>query len=166
MYTIWRYMALLFLIIPLNVYAAFPSTITPIGEKQIIVDPRKHKWAAYDEDGKLVRSGTATTGAHYCRDIRKPCRTKVGTFRIDSLGAASCKSRKFPLPRGGAPMPYCMFFNGGQALHGSYEVVAANRSHGCVRLRVKDAKWLRFNFAEEPSRANERMGTLVVIKPY
>lgn len=166
MYTNWRYMALFFLFIPFYAHAAFPKYVSPIGEKQIIVDPRMHKWAAYDEDGKLLRTGTATTGANYCRDIRKPCRTRVGTFRIDSLGAASCKSRKFPLPRGGAPMPYCMFFNGGQALHGSYEVVAANRSHGCVRLRVKDAKWLRFNFAEEPSRANERMGTLVVIRPY
>lgn len=166
MYTYWRYMALFFLFIPLYAHAGFPKYVSPIGEKQIIVDPRIHKWAAYDEDGVLVRTGTATTGANFCRDIGRSCRTKVGTFRIDSLGAASCKSRKFPLPRGGAPMPYCMFFNGGQALHGSYEVVAANRSHGCVRLRVKDAKWLRFNFAEEPSRANERMGTLVVIKPY
>ena len=55
-------------------------------------------------------------------------------------------------------MPYCMYFHGGQALHGSYEVVNGNISHGCVRLHVNDARWLRFNFAEP--------GTKVIIKPY
>jgi lipoprotein-anchoring transpeptidase ErfK/SrfK len=59
-----------------------------------------------------------------------------------------------------------MFFNGGQALHGSYQVVPANISHGCVRLRVKDAKWLRYNFAEEPTAQNEDLGTIVIIKSY
>lgn len=166
MYTNWKYITLSLLLIPFFTHAQLPASITPLGEKKIIVDPRSHKWGAYDEDGKLVKSGMATAGNSWCRDIRKPCRTRVGTFRIDSLGAANCKSRKFPLPRGGAPMPYCMFFNGGQALHGSYQVVPANVSHGCVRLRVQDAKWLRFNFAEEPNSRNEWMGTLVVIQPY
>lgn len=162
----WRYITLLFLVIPFFTHAGLPDSVYPYGEKRIIVDPRSHKWAAYDEDGKLVKTGMATTGSHYCRDIGKPCRTTVGTFRIDSLGEAGCKSRKFPLPRGGAPMPYCMFFNGGQALHGSNAVVPANASHGCVRLHVKDARWIRFNFAEEPNSSNEWMGTLVTIQPY
>lgn len=166
MYTIRRYIALSFLLIPLSVFASVPDSVPAIGEKQIIVDGRAHRWAAYDEDGKLMRSGMATLGADYCPDIGRSCRTTAGTFRIDSLGDRGCKSRKFPLPRGGAPMPYCMFFNGGQALHGSNAVVPANRSHGCVRLHVEDARWIRFNFAEEPNRANEQMGTLVIVKPY
>lgn len=163
----WKYIALALFFLPSMVYAgSFPAYIDPIGEKQIIVDPQIHKWAAYNEDGKLVKTGMATAGASYCPDIGKPCRTKVGSFRIDSLGDRGCKSRKFPLPNGGAPMPYCMFFNGGQALHGSNAVVAANRSHGCIRLHVEDARWIRFNFAEEPNSANEQMGTIVVIRPY
>ncbi len=44
-------------------------------------------------------------------------------------------------------MPYCMFFNGNQGLHGSPYVMEGNVSHGCVRLSVSDAEWLRFNFA-------------------
>lgn len=154
------------LFIPMYSYAAFPSSISPLGEKQIIVDPRIHMWAAYNEDGKLVKSGIATAGSNYCRDLGHSCRTKVGNFRIDSLGEANCKSHKFPLPRGGAPMPYCMYFNNGQALHGSSEVVRGNRSHGCVRLHKNDARWIRYHFAEEPNCNNEGLGTIVVIKPY
>lgn len=55
-------------------------------------------------------------------------------------------------------MPYCMFFNGRQGLHGSYEVVKGNISHGCVRVHVEDAKWIRFNFAG--------YGTRVIVRPY
>ncbi len=166
MYTKYKYITLLFLILPFISHASLPASIPAEGQKKIIVDPQIHMWAAYDEDGKKVKSGMATAGANYCPDIGRSCRTKVGTHRIESLGDASCKSRKYPLPRGGAPMPYCMFFNNGQALHASNAVVAANRSHGCVRLHKKDARWIRFNFAEEPTKANEQMGTLVIIKPY
>ncbi|HSW70413.1 MAG TPA: L,D-transpeptidase family protein, partial [Gammaproteobacteria bacterium] len=41
---------------------------------------------------------------------------------------------------------------------GSYEVVDGNASHGCVRLKVQDAEWLRFNFVS--------IGTKVVVLPY
>jgi lipoprotein-anchoring transpeptidase ErfK/SrfK len=161
-----RCIALLFLLAPLSVFASLPSFIPAEGQKKIIVNPQIHRWAAYNEDGKLVKSGLATAGKDYCPDIGRACRTQSGTFRIYSLGEANCRSRKFPVGRGGAPMPYCMFFNGGQALHGSYQVVPANISHGCVRLRVKDAKWLRYNFAEEPTAQNEDLGTIVIIKSY
>lgn len=161
-----RCLALLFLLIPICSYGSFPSHIPPEGQKKIIVDPNIHKWGAYNEDGKLVKTGLATAGKDYCPDIGRHCHTQSGTFRIYSLGESDCRSHKFPVGRGGAPMPYCMFFNGGQALHGSNAVFAGNGSHGCVRLRVKDARWLRYNFAEEPTSANEMLGTLVIIRPY
>src|SRR5947208_2828679 len=113
----------LFVLISFPAYASFPSSIPPEGQKKIIVDPKIHMWAAYNEGGQLVKTGIATAGSDYCRDLHSPCRTKVGTFRIDSLGEAGCKSRTFPLAKGGAPMPYCMYFHNGQALHGSYQVV-------------------------------------------
>ena len=134
--------------------------IEPLGEKVIIVDPIKHVWAAYDAQGQLLRAGLATTGSHWCPDLGRPCRTAMGKFRIKSLGGPACKSSQFPKPYGGAPMPYCMFFNKGQALHGSpaSQVRPANLSHGCVRLRIEDAEWIRYDFAS--------VGTLVIIKPY
>jgi hypothetical protein len=129
-------------------------------EKTVIVDPKVHAWGAYDANGNLTRSGLATAGANWCPDINRPCRTKVGMFRIFSLGSADCKSSRYPIPKGGAPMPYCMYFNGSQGLHGSpaSNVVEGNVSHGCVRLQVSDAEWLRYNFVNR--------GTKVVVKPY
>lgn len=130
----------------------------PHREKVIIIDPRTHTWRAYSATGKLMRSGLATAGSRWCPDIGRPCRTRTGTFHIYTLGSSDCKSTKYPVGRGGAPMPYCMFFNGGQGLHGSNQVVAANVSHGCVRLHVGDARWIRYNFAT--------IGTKVIIKSY
>jgi hypothetical protein len=146
----------------------FAVEIAPPGEKLVIVDPHVHAWGAYDATGNLVHWGMATAGSDWCRDLHRPCHTKVGTFHVYSLGDSSCVSHKFPLPHGGAPMPYCMYFNGGQALHGSYgsEVVYGNISHGCVRLHVKDAEWLRYNFVEGPNALNNYKGTTVIVRPY
>lgn len=40
-----------------------------------------------------------------------------------------------------APMPYAVFFNGGYAVHGTYELRQLGRpaSHGCVRLEPRNA---------------------------
>lgn len=140
-------------------YSDLPNTITSPGEKVVIVDPRVHAWGAYSANGKLLRSGLATAGASWCSDIGRPCRTKTGTFRIYSLGDSDCTSSKYPINEGGgAPMPYCMYFNGSQGLHGSNNVVAGNVSHGCVRMRESDAEWLRYNFVN--------VGTKVIVKSY
>jgi lipoprotein-anchoring transpeptidase ErfK/SrfK len=149
---------LLCFLVPFISYGGIPSHIPATGEKVIIIDPNAHAFGAYSPGGVLLRSGTATAGSRWCRDLHRPCKTRSGSFRIHSLGSSGCKSHKFPLPRGGAPMPYCMFFNGGQGIHGSYEVVRGNISHGCVRVHVGDAHWLRFNFAG--------YGTRVVVRPY
>jgi lipoprotein-anchoring transpeptidase ErfK/SrfK len=142
------------------------AQISPPGEKVIIIDPNIHAWGAYNASGKLIRSGLATAGSYWCSDIKRRCRTSAGSFRIYSLGGPGCISHKYPLPKGGAPMPYCMFFNGKQGLHGSYQVVAGNISHGCVRLHVGDAKWLRYNFVEGPNASNNYRGTRVIVRPY
>jgi len=135
-----------------------PGAIKPPGQHVIVINHRTHAWGAYMPNGRLVRYGLASAGSHYCRDIRRPCRTKVGSFRIFHMGDGGCYSSRYPLPHGGAPMPFCMYFNGNQALHGSPHVVRGNISHGCVRMRTSDARWLRFNFAT--------YGTRVVVWPY
>lgn len=134
------------------------ASIAPLGEKVIIVNPKTHSWGAYTSDGKLVRSGTATSGAYRCPEDDSSCKTAVGRFRIYRMGDSDCYSTQYPVPDGGAPMPYCMFFNGGQAIHGSNAVYRQNASHGCVRVQPWDAEWLRYNFVDQ--------GTLVIIKPY
>lgn len=123
----------------------------------IVVDPSVHAWGAYS-GGRLVKAGLASAGSNYCKDLHRPCRTRAGYYHIQSLGSAGCKSTRFPLGKGGAPMPYCMYFNGNFALHGSYELAEGNISHGCVRMHVDDARWIRYNFA--------RVGTPVIVRSY
>lgn len=144
-----------------NDYASrIPSHINTNGQRVVVVDPKVHTWGAYDSDGSLVKAGIATAGGNWCPDIGRPCRTNTGTFRVNSLGDGQCISRIYPKPHGGGLMPYCMYFSGGQALHGSPDstVVEDNISHGCVRMRIQDAEWMRYNFVS--------IGTKVVVKPY
>ncbi len=137
-----------------------PQHFNTGGEKEIVVNPRVRAWGAYDANGDLMRSGIATSGGDWCHDTGRPCRTATGTYRLRSLGDEDCKSSKYPLPNGGGPMPYCMFFKGGQSIHGSppMGIVDDNVSHGCVRIPIPDAEWLRYNFAS--------VGTKIVILPY
>ena len=123
-----------------------------------IFNPRSLMWGAY-RDGKLIKKGKASGGKGYCKDVRRRCRTPVGSnFRVYSKGSPYCKSSKYPLGKGGAPMPYCMFFYKGYAIHGSPNVPNYNASHGCIRVLPKDAKWLHRNFI--------RHGTRVIVKPF
>lgn len=148
--------------VSLNELSPFGNSIPSKGEPVLIYDPTQLAWGAFDASGLLVRWGGAAGGSDWCRDLGRSCHTSVGTHRIYSKGGADCTSRKFPIPDGGAPMPYCMFFSSGQAFHGSpHEVPGFNASHGCVRLFVDDALWLRDNFTIAGSK-----GTLVIIRPY
>lgn len=148
-------------------FSPFPLTVSAPGEKILIFDPIQLAWGAYDADGNLLRWGPASGGADYCKDIDAQCRTHSGTFRIYSLGSSDCYSRKYPLPDGGAPMPYCMYFENGQAFHGEPNGLPGfNASHGCVRMYVNDAEWLRYDFIEGPNSGNRFRGTRVVVKPY
>jgi len=144
----------------------FEEKIGAEGEKSIVVDLSKLAWAAYDAKGRLVRWGPASGGRDWCPDVHGRCRTPYGDFSVSSRGGSKCKSKKFPIGRGGAPMPYCMFFHGGYALHGSPEVPGYNASHGCVRLFREDAEWLNQDFVALPDRETGATGTRVIILPY
>lgn len=123
-----------------------------------VFSPKHLSWKAYNSQGKVIRSGRASGGAHYCRDVGRACRTPRGSFSIISKRGASCRSSRYPRGRGGAPMPYCMFFTKHYGIHGSHDVPRRNASHGCIRVRPAAAKWLYYNFV--------RIGTRVVVLPY
>jgi hypothetical protein len=135
-----------------------PKRISPPGERVFVFSPRHKYWAAYNSDGFRVARGVANGGAHYCPDVGRACRTPRGSFRVHSKGPSSCVSSKYPLPSGGAPMPYCMKFKGGYAIHGSPHISNRNGSHGCIRVKTAAAAWLSNNFI--------RHGTKVVVLPY
>ena len=145
----------------------FPLKIDPLrNRKQIIVDQEKLAWGAYDANGQLVKWGPVSSGSDKCSDNSSPtCRTQTGVFDVFSKENEKCKSNMFPLGRGGAKMPYCMYFHKGLALHGSNDIPGYRASHGCVRMFVQDAKWLNHEFVEISDKENNFTGTIVVIRP-
>lgn len=149
-----------------NKISPFPKSIGTPEEKIILVDLTQLAWGAYNIKGKLMRWGPASGGKSWCPDLKRGCRTPSREFNIKRKLNRRCKSHKYPLPDGGAPMPYCMFFHGGYAIHGSRQVPGYNASHGCIRMFVEDAKWLNESFVDLPSVEAESQGTKVIIMPY
>lgn len=147
--------------IAINDLSPFGKTIEAKGEPVLIYDPQLLAWGAFDANGQLLRWGAGAGGSDWCRDVGRACHTTAGEHRVYRKGSADCYSRTYPLPDGGAPMPYCMFFSNGQAFHGAANVVGFNASHGCVRMFLEDAAWLHGNFVKVGKE-----GTLVIIKPY
>jgi lipoprotein-anchoring transpeptidase ErfK/SrfK len=137
----------------------FFYSISAHANRVFVFDPNQHSWFAY-ENGELVGDGPASGGKNYCPDLGRSCRTPAGTYRVQAKRGANCVSSIFPLnksqPR--ARMPYCSFFRGGYAIHGSNAVPGYNASHGCIRVHPEDARWLQQNFLS--------IGTTVIVKPY
>ena len=135
-----------------------PYAIRPLKTKVVIINLEKHAFGAYDINGYLVHWGPVSAGKGWCPDIQRTCETPRGTFFVFSKGDAYCESAKYPIPEGGAPMPYCMYFFNGYAMHAS-DLPGFHASHGCVRMFYEDAKWLNEYFVKMGPR-----GTRVIVK--
>lgn len=124
----------------------FASSRPATGRKVFIFNPNILRWGVYDESGNLVRTGHGVGGRYHCPDVGRRCKTPSGVFSIWNKAGAGFRSSRYPLPRGGAPMPYAMFFSKYYAIHGSNDVPNYNASHGCIRVYTSDARWLNQNF--------------------
>ena len=84
-------------------------------------------------------------------------RTPVGRYRPTRLERIWYSSKYE-----NSPMPYSIFFLGGYAIHGTYEVKRLGRavSHGCVRLHPDNARKL-FEMVKLYGRGN----TVITIRP-
>jgi hypothetical protein len=146
-------------------HSPFPRYINSSGEKAIYVSQQKLAWAAYDKNGELLWWGPISSGTDTCRG--GSCHTPGGSYRMIRKQDIDCISSAFPKRadgfHGGAPMPYCMHFFRGYALHGAPEVPGYRASHGCVRLFVEDARWLNEEFIDLPEEGYK--GTKVIIEP-
>lgn len=136
---------------------AVPTARPMVLAGSFVFSPKAHRWYAI-ENGHVVKQGRASGGRGYCPDIGRSCHTPTGVFRVINKGSASCRSSRYPVGRGGSPMPYCMFFSKNYAVHGSYEVPNHNASHGCIRVPPSDARWLSNHFMH--------VGTPVIVKSY
>lgn len=129
-----------------------------LASNTFVYNPRTLRWSAINHQGHVIRTGHGSGGRHYCPDIGRSCRTPTGVYHVISKQGPGCRSSRYPVGHGGAPMPYCMFFSKYYAVHGSYDVPNYNASHGCIRVPTSDARWLSKNFMQ--------VGTKVVVKPY
>jgi lipoprotein-anchoring transpeptidase ErfK/SrfK len=94
-------------------------------------------------DGNYRYSWQVSTG-------RPGLGTPAGTFHPQSM-AVRWFSRKYY----NSPMPHAIFFHGGIAIHGSYEIaqLGGPASHGCVRLHPANAAVL-FGLVREEGMRN------------
>lgn len=145
-----------FHVVPENLYTNYmslspmPESVYGYNEKLVLVDLSLQAFAAYDASGNKLRWGPISGGKGYCPDVGRSCRTITGNFRIYRKGGKGCASRKYD----NAPMPYCMFFYKGYAMHGA-ALPGYHASHGCVRMFNDDAYWLNRTFTD--------IGTRVII---
>ena len=79
--------------------------------------------------------------------------TPNGSYRPERL-ARSWFSKKYY----NSPMPHSIFFHGGFAIHGSYEIsrLGGPASHGCVRLHPSNAATL-YALVQHEGAANTRI---------
>jgi lipoprotein-anchoring transpeptidase ErfK/SrfK len=79
--------------------------------------------------------------------------TPTGSYRAEWL-SRDHRSKKYD----NAPMPYAVFFNGGYAVHGTYEVshLGMRASHGCIRLLPQNAATF-FSMTQEAGLRNTRI---------
>lgn len=84
---------------------------------------------------------------------RKGYVTPTGSYRA-YWASRNHRSRKYD----NAPMPYAIFFNGGYAVHATFDVKRLGRpaSHGCVRLHPKDAA-VFFSLAQKYGLQNTKV---------
>jgi hypothetical protein len=134
---------------------ASTQTISPLNKYEshsiIEIDLTKQKLFAYYK-GVLEKEFIISTG-------KWKFPTPVGNFRIQS------KVEKTNMVRNYGPdnpdnynlpdVPNVMYFYKGYAIHGAYWHwrFGTRVSHGCVNLKLKDAKWL-YNFAEVGTPVN------------
>lgn len=154
------FLAVLLFVMPIQAKTQPSDSATKItpGAKVFVFNPRSLTWTVYGSNGKVIRSGHAVGGQGYCKDVKRGCRTPSGTYRIYSKHGPNYISSRFPLPRGGAPMPYAMFFHKGFAIHGSNALPNRNASHGCIRVSPSEARWLNTKVLP--------VGTKVIVRSY
>ncbi len=106
---------------------------------RVVCISKKQRKLAWVIDGKV----------HMTMDVRfgsELTPTREGTFSV------GWKSRNHVSKLYGSPMPYALFFSGGQAVHYSADFAARGyngSSHGCVNVRDKEAVAALFDAVRE-----------------
>lgn len=123
----------LFFLFPKNTFAQIYTT-----DKLITVDIGKQKLFAW-EGGQIQKEFIVSTGMRYTPTVK-------GSFKIYIKNEKQNMKGNYPPyePYFLKDVPNVMFFKGAYAIHGTYwhNKFGSRASHGCVNLRLDDAKWL------------------------
>ena len=137
-----------------NTSSSVLGTNTPEGEKHIYIDLAAQKLYAYQGENKVIETFIASG---------KWNPTPVGNFHIwEKLRATRMAGGEgadaYDLPN----VPYVMYFYQDYGLHGAYWHTNFGHmmSHGCVNLRIVDARDL-YNWADGPTQ--DQQGTAVSV---
>jgi len=126
------------------------SPDVPPGQKFIQVNLIEQTLTAYESDEVVLRTHVSTGLPNLGPVIGIPTDTPRGQFNIDPKvpskhmgdGRMTAEIDAYELPG----VPWTCFFEHmtGIAFHGTYwhDNFGARMSHGCVNMRVEDAKWL------------------------
>lgn len=134
-------MARFFVMICVVIFAIFMLVVGAKAEVFITID--KSDQIMYVETSTDTFEWPISTG-------RKGYNTPSGEFRPYLL-----KRLHYSKKYDNAPMPWSIFFHGGYAIHATGEVerLGSPASHGCVRLELKNARWL-YRLIDESGKEN------------
>ncbi|WP_328984837.1 L,D-transpeptidase [Thiorhodovibrio winogradskyi] len=110
-----------------------PASLPPAKQRRIEIQLKDQRFL-YFEDDQLVWSGPISSGTR-----QHP--TPKGRFRVQSKDIdkrSGSYTNSFNRP---TPMPYSLQFHGPYFIHEGY-LPDKPASHGCVRLRYEDAKFV------------------------
>jgi|SRR5579872_2662457 len=119
-------------IVQAGLFAALLFTVPLAGRAQagvLVRVDRSTQSMEVSVDGAYLYRWPVSTG-------RRGYGTPAGVFHPQRMAA-----RWFSTVYYNAPMPHAIFFYGGFAIHGSYDIarLGGPASHGCIRLHPRDA---------------------------
>lgn len=103
----------------------------------------KNRWIEVDlSSQRLVAwNGKQQVKSFIVSTGKRTTPTRMGTYTIQSKSSSSrMRGQGYNVPN----VPYVMYYSGGYAVHGAYwhNSFGTPVSHGCVNLRVSQARWL------------------------
>jgi hypothetical protein len=115
-----------------------PGPSIPAGAKWVLVDLSQQTLTAYE--GETAVYATLISGGKNHKDSQ----THAGLYQVEHKMAYSDMHGEPDDPYDVDRVPYTLYFNKDEALHGTYwhNRFGSPASHGCINLALADARWL------------------------
>jgi hypothetical protein len=130
-----------------------PPASIPDGAKWILVDISQQTLTAYEGETAVYATLISSGKDH------KESKTHAGLYQVEHKMSYSDMHGEPDDPYDVDRVPYTLYFNKNEALHGAYwhDRFGWPASHGCINLALADARWL-FDWA--PPRLPENWNTI------